>query len=1262
MSWRRLLAGAGLFVLALVLLTVLLLAWLLGTNTGSRSLWRGVSGAVDGLSAEAIEGRFSGPLSLQGLRYDNGTLRLTVESVDLQWSPAALWQSQLLLEQLHVRGLEYTQLQPAPPEEDSEGFKLPESFTLPVAVELQDIALRSLQYRSAPEAAPVVVDAAELVASFRGTDLSIETLSARGPLFRVQARASARTRDAYPVSASIQWRAEPPDLASAEGELSVNGDLTALRVQQSIKPPYQLAQTVELRDLLGDLHIDARLDINDTRLRDVGQALPDMVLSGALQARGTVAELTYEADLAANSKETGNIALRANGGLQDQILAIEQLLLTMEPGTARFEAAGQADLSGSAPIIALQGGWQDLRWPLMEQARITSQTGQVTLEGTTLDYSLTLNADLLAPGQTQGQLRLAGRGSNEAFALNTLKLELLDGGLSGRGEVRWSPAIAGSVVLSGEGLNPALLAPEFPGELQLELRADGGIVDGAADAQIETLSITGTLREQPLDLRVQGSLVGEQLQLNTLDLHAGSTRIAASGEVGERINLQWEIDSPDLGNLLPGASGTLAGDGSVGGRLPVPSVRGTLKGESLQYAQYQLARLALALDIDLERRAPSTLDLTVDQALLGGTDVSQISITGSGNRGDHQLILQADSSAGSAQLGLNGNLQDGVWQISLAEGQLQYGELAAWNLAEPQSAQVSGDAQSLERGCWTSGESSLCLQGSHASGDVAAALELEALPLAYFKSMLPTAFTLDGEIEASARFQQQSGAEPQAVLAVNTGAVELRTGASAAEANALLLGLEPSTVDVDFSDEGLLANITIPFVNGGGVDASAQVNKGTAPLAERPLRGKLALAIKDIGFLTALSPEIEQAAGSLVGDVNLSGLLAQPLPEGELSFDNGALELATPGLAINDIAVRARSAGQSRLAFDGQAKSGGGTLSLDGTAEIDGPRSRADIDIQGDNFQVFDTVDARVFVSPDLQLALQETGIEINGQLTIPTAEITPQKLPASAVSASGDQVIITGDETAVAAEQRELEAHIRIVLGDAVSVDGFGFKGRLAGGLSVDQVPGKPTLGTGELDILDGEYRAYGQGLVIDRGKILFAGGPIDQPGINVRAVRRPAENILVGVSVRGPMQEPDFSVFSEPGMTQSEQLSWLVLGRPLQSASEGESNLISQAALALGLQGGNYLTERFSGGLGFDEIGIETGSGEAGAASDVNQAAFVIGKYLSPDLFVSYGIGLFESVSTIKLEYSLDENWKLSTESSTLSSGGDVIYTIER
>ncbi|MEQ8515465.1 MAG: translocation/assembly module TamB domain-containing protein, partial [Chromatocurvus sp.] len=1010
--------------------------------------------------------------------------------------------------------------------------------------------------------------------------------------------------------------------------------------------------------------LDARVEVRRIQLQDIGDTLPAATLAGSLVAGGSVTDLAYQLDLNADSAEFGALALVASGGFSDQVVALEQLQLSRQPGDARLDIAGRASLAGPTPTFDLKGDWRNLAWPLQGEPRINSGKGGFTADGSVEDYSLALTTALDVPGQTGGQLTLSGRGDSEAFELADLQLTLLEGSLQGRGNVRWSPDVRGAITLDGEGLNPAVLAPDFPASLQIALRAEGGISNGVAEADIETLSLSGTFRERPVDVRVEGRFRDAQLSLDTLRVASGDTRVSASGVLGDSLDLQWDIDSPDLGDLLPGASGSLAGKGGLAGSVSLPAVRGSLRGEAIAYADYRLERLALDLDVDLQRQAPSRLELTFNEVLLGGIGINRLSVSGAGNRSDHQLSLQLESPEGAAQLRLGGDLRDTLWQGELTDGEFQYGELAAWNLAAAQPLRLSRDEQYLERGCWSSGDSRLCLQGRRADGDLDATLSLNAFALAYLRPMLPDVISLAGTLEAQASIRQQADAVPELELAMTADGVEVRTGESTEQPDELLLGLKPSELTMNYGAGGLLADVSMPFTNGGVIDVAAQVGPGSDPVTERPLTGKVALALNDIGFLTLLSPEIEQAAGALDGDLNLSGTLLRPVPEGELSLAGGLLELAAPGLMISDIGVRVSSSDGAELDFEGQATSGKGTLRLGGSAQLDGAQTVADIDIQGDSFEVVNTVDARVFVSPDLQVALRETGIRITGQVTVPRAEITPQELPESVVTASSDQVIMTddGEGGAAAVAQRELEARIRIVLGDAVSVDGFGFKGRLTGGLTVNQQPGQPTLGSGEVNILDGEYRAYGQGLVIDRGKILFAGGPISQPGLNVRAVRRPAEGIVVGVSVRGPMQDPDFSVFSEPGMTQSEQLSWLVLGRPLNGASEGESSMIAQAAMALGLKGGNFLADRFGGGLGVDSVGIETGSGEAGAASDVNQAAFVIGKYLSPDLFVSYGIGLFDSISTVKLEYTLTDHWKVSTESSTLASGGDVTYTIER
>jgi translocation and assembly module TamB len=183
----------------------------------------------------------------------------------------------------------------------------------------------------------------------------------------------------------------------------------------------------------------------------------------------------------------------------------------------------------------------------------------------------------------------------------------------------------------------------------------------------------------------------------------------------------------------------------------------------------------------------------------------------------------------------------------------------------------------------------------------------------------------------------------------------------------------------------------------------------------------------------------------------------------------------------------------------------------------------------------------------------------------------------------------------------------------------------------------------------------------VIDSGRIYYAGGPITQPALDVRAVRRPREDILVGANVQGTLETPSFELFSEPSMTQQEQLSWLVLGRSLEETPEGQENALSQAALAMGLRGGDFLAKNIGQRVGLDQFGVETGSGEAGAPSDSSEAALVIGKYLSPKLYVSYGVGLFTPESVLEMQYELSRNWTIVTQSSGDATGGDVLYTVE-
>jgi translocation and assembly module TamB len=121
-------------------------------------------------------------------------------------------------------------------------------------------------------------------------------------------------------------------------------------------------------------------------------------------------------------------------------------------------------------------------------------------------------------------------------------------------------------------------------------------------------------------------------------------------------------------------------------------------------------------------------------------------------------------------------------------------------------------------------------------------------------------------------------------------------------------------------------------------------------------------------------------------------------------------------------------------------------------------------------------------------------------------------------------------------------------------------------------------------------------------------------------------------------------------------------VLGRSLQEAPAGETSALSQAALAMGLRGGDFLARNIGERIGVDQFGIETGTGEAGAESDPMQAALVVGKYLSPRLYVSYGIGLFDPINVLRIQYTISDRWRIVTQSSSEATGADIVYAVER
>ncbi len=112
--------------------------------------------------------------------------------------------------------------------------------------------------------------------------------------------------------------------------------------------------------------------------------------------------------------------------------------------------------------------------------------------------------------------------------------------------------------------------------------------------------------------------------------------------------------------------------------------------------------------------------------------------------------------------------------------------------------------------------------------------------------------------------------------------------------------------------------------------------------------------------------------------------------------------------------------------------------------------------------------------------------------------------------------------------------------------------------------------------------------------------------------------------------------------------------------------------AASALGGSAGSVLAKELSNRLGLGGLvdismqsslgagGLSQTYGGSGPWGDTQGTALFLGKYLTPKIYVQYGMGLFQNAYVFRLRYDLTQRWKVQTETGEFS-GGDILYQWE-
>ncbi len=461
-------------------------------------------------------------------------------------------------------------------------------------------------------------------------------------------------------------------------------------------------------------------------------------------------------------------------------------------------------------------------------------------------------------------------------------------------------------------------------------------------------------------------------------------------------------------------------------------------------------------------------------------------------------------------------------------------------------------------------------------------------------------------------------------------------------------------------------------------------------LEKQRLSGNVLFSLDSLDFLNMPTSPLKKIQGSLQAKIKLAGTLAVPLWEGVGQL-NARSEIPELGLRLNNMDLTLNS-NAKKMNLTGSITSGNKILSI--TGESFAPFTQAfTAKLSGNDFPLMNTKEYQIHITPDIQIQWEPGKIVLNGTVNIPYARIEPMEF-SGALALPSDVEFVTDDQ----AEDESLlliDSQIKVILGKDVQLKTHGISGNLSGTVLVTDESNEPTVGDGIISLIDAQYEAYGQKLKLDKGQATFSNSPIDNPQLSVRATRvfsttstlSPISNspiptdttdtvstsaptqfdkITVGIEVTGYLKNPIIRLFSIPAtLSQSDILSFLVLGRPMSQASSADGALLVSALSSMNMGGleASQITQQLQRTFGLDVLNVETNSQyDPSQNTMVNSTALVLGKMLSPRLFVNYSIGLLQDSNVVTVKYFLTPKWIFQTETDGVNQGVDFFYSFTR
>ncbi len=1240
----------SLSLIGLLLLLIIIVATVLFTHPGLKfALW-GAEKALPQLQIEKVQGSLFPRFELHNVSFVDESLNIDakVERLALAVNFRCFFDPKVCVDELRLQGLD---------------FKMPE---LPPASEEQE-ETPPLRFISTP--VPIFVNKVsfnDINVNVLGNQIDWQTfstaLSMQGDRLVIAPTALKDINVALAPS-----EAEPEAAAEEPKETDVTP-------QDIVLPEVWIPLTVEAR----------RLDIHNFKL--AGET-PVIVNHLGLVARAggeRVDVKTLELDMPeVEGKLSTQVTLSSDYPIKAQLDALvkqadakgQKLSLSVSGSVgdlslnATLSELVQAEIKGDIQPLKTQLPFDvviknvQAQWPLFGQSDYQVSVPSLVAKGSLDGYEVALETKASGKDIPAVDVALNGKGTLEQIDLESLVVKTLGGELSGKVMANWAAPINWQADLNLKNIQPGLQWKEAEGDISGNLSTSGSLTEqGGWQVSLPKLDIDGILRGYPLN--VEGQLEasdkngkGEDIQLTTqgLALSHGPNQLSAKGKIDKQILMDVEVNFPDFAKSVPDLAGKMQGKVALRGSLKEPDINLDLALNQINWQQQaNVETITLKGDVKPLPAPKANISLIANNVTYDDIKVDSADLEVSGDEKLHQLTLDVVSDLVSTSLEIEGTFQqkpEMIWDGALRRLTLS-SQQGPWALQKSTAVKVNIDKQiaNVQAHCWLQAESSVCLTEDISVGKSGQAkLAINDFDFDQIKQFLPPETKLQGSVNAQAFAKWAPEKKPEVTLSVNMpkGQVEQ------ALEQPIKVGWESFNFKAALAKDKLDAEWLFDVKDNG--DLSGKVSLLNVSSEKPTIDGKVSLSTFHLDFLAPLIGEYSLFKANMNTDLAISGDVMHPKVNGQFLIDQMKLQGEVTPIDINS--------GQVVINFKGhQADLDAGILTPDGELNVTGDADWQDLQNWRTKARVFAkelNVDlppmVKIKVEPDMTIDVTPQLAKIEGDINLPWGRIVVEELPPSAVGVSSDTVILDKNLQPVddvAAMPFDVETNINIKIGDDFQLAAFGLKGGLKGNLNVTQKDKGPFI-VGEVNVVDGSYRSFGQDLLIKEGKILM-NGPPDQPYLSIKAIRNPdntQDDVIAGVQVSGPASDPSIEIFSEPAMNQANALSYLLRGQDIDGEAGG--NAMTTTLIGLSLAKSGRVVGEIGEAFGVQDLQLDT----AGSGDD---SQVTVSGYILPGLQVKYGVGIFNSLGEFTVRYRLMQDLYLEAVSG-VDSAVDLLYQFE-